>query len=250
MTNLMTIALITGGILVILGVSFRQRIARIFKAKANSLADKLENPAEMADQVLRELREKLQEGINGQAQIKAIVLGLRSDEQTFRNKAAEWESKANSLLDRAEQPGADVAKLTALAESAALEHQTALKQAETYKVNATNQEAKLAKLDASIKELRNTINKADDDVKMLKSEQKVAESSLAINKAMSSVDTDGLMATMNRMKEKVSTAAFTAEAYADVSDATMSTSNEIDKVLGATSGSDALAALKAKRQSA
>ena len=64
---------------------------------------------------------------------------------------------------------------------------------------------------------------------------------------MSSVDTDGLMQTMKRMQEKVSQTALTSEAYAEVSDSTMSSAQEIDKVLGSSSGSDALAALKNKR---
>ena len=247
MNNLMIGVIIVGGILALLGVGFRKRLTLIFKSKANVLADKLENPVEIADQVLRELKSKLQEGIEGEAQIKAIVLGLRADEQTNRTKADEWETKANSLIDRSEQPGADTTNLTRLAEQAALEHANALTMAETYAKNAGTQEAKLKKLDGSIKELRDTIAKAETDVKMLKSEQKIADASLTINKTMSSVDTDGLMSTMNRMKEKVSQTSFTADAYAEVSDSTMSTSHEIDKVLGTNSGSDALAALKARR---
>jgi len=247
MSNFMIALIIVGGMLAILGVSFRKRLALIFKAKANTIADTLENPVEMADQILRELRTKLQQGIEGEAQIKAMVLGLRADEAKFRAKADEWETKANALLDKMEQPGADVENLTKLAETAATEHQNALTQAETYAKNATTQEAKLAKLDATIKELRNTITKTETDVKMLKSEKQIADASLTINKTMSSVDTDGLMQTMKRMQEKVSQTALTSEAYAEVSDSTMSSAQEIDKVLGSSSGSDALAALKNKR---
>lgn len=247
MSNTMILILVVGGMLAILGVGFRTRIARIFKAKANTLVDNLENPSEMADQILREMRTKLQQGIEGEASIKAIVLGLRADEATFRNKATEWENKANQLLDRSEQPGADVAKLTGLAESAALEHANALKQAETYGANAAAEEKKLEKLDNSIKELRDTIERTETDAKMLKANEKIANAQKTINKTMSSVETDGLVATMKRMQERVNATSFEAEAYANVSDATMSTTKEIDKVLGTSSGTDALAALKAKR---
>lgn len=247
MSNFLIFVLVVVGLLAILGVSFRSRLSRIFKSKANSLVDKLENPTEIADQILREMRQKLQEGIQGEASIKAIILGLRADEKTYRTKADEWEAKANQLLDRSEQPGADVANLTKLAEQAALEHANALKQAETYGANAATEENKLAKLDESIKELRNTIEKTENDAKMLKSEQQIANAQLTINKTMSSVETDGLVATMKRMQEKVNKTSFEAQAYSEVSDSTMSTSQEIDKVLGTSSGSDALAALKAKR---
>ena len=55
------------------------------------------------------------------------------------------------------------------------------------------------------------------------------------------------MNTLNRMEEKVNAQEFRAQAYAEVSDSTMSTSQEIDKVLGSSHSGDALAALKAKR---
>ena len=247
MSNFLIAVIIIVGLLAILGVSFRSRLARIFKSKANSLVDNLENPTEIADQILREMRQKLQQGIQGEASIKAIILGLRADEKTARTKAEEWENKANQLLDRSEQPGADVANLTKLAEQAALEHANALKQAEVYGANAATEEKKLEKLDASIKELRNTIEKTETDAKMLKSEQQIADAQKTISKTMSSVDTDGLVNTMKRMQEKVNKTSFEAQAYSEIGEATMSTSKEIDKVLGTSSGSDALAALKAKR---
>jgi phage shock protein A len=49
------------------------------------------------------------------------------------------------------------------------------------------------------------------------------------------------------MEEKTSAQEFRAQAYAEVSDSTMSTSQEIDKVLGQTANTDALTTIKAKR---
>jgi phage shock protein A len=69
---------------------------------------------------------------------------------------------------------------------------------------------------------------------------------LAINKALSNIDTDGLMATLDRMEAKTTATQFLADAHASVSESTMSTSQEIDKVLASTSSS-ALDAIKARR---
>jgi len=82
---------------------------------------------------------------------------------------------------------------------------------------------------------------------MLKSKAKTAEVSERMNKTLSSVDTDGLMSTLNRMEKKVDAQEFRAQAYAEVDDSTLSAKSEIDKVLETKSSGSALEALKAKR---
>ena len=55
------------------------------------------------------------------------------------------------------------------------------------------------------------------------------------------------MATLNRMDQKATAAEFRSAAYAQIEDSTMSSEQEIDKVLGSSSASNALEAIKAKR---
>ena len=60
------------------------------------------------------------------------------------------------------------------------------------------------------------------------------------------MDTDGLMGTLDRMDAKVTAQEFRSQAYAEVRDTTLSSEQEINKILG-TSSSSALDAIKAKR---
>ena len=83
-------------------MSIFDRLFRIGKAEANAAIDKLEDPAKMADQILRELRSNYQQAIQGEAEIKALALQHRASELQYRNSAADWEKKANDLLDRVE----------------------------------------------------------------------------------------------------------------------------------------------------
>ena len=78
-------------------MSIFDRLFRIGKAEANAAIDKLEDPAKMADQILRELRSNYQQAIQGEAEIKALALQHRASELKARNTADEWEKKTNTM---------------------------------------------------------------------------------------------------------------------------------------------------------
>ena len=224
-----------------------ERWNRIFKSEVNAATDKVEDPTHMAEQILRELHENLQQAIEGEAEIKAESLQHRANETKSREAAAEWERKANDLLDRVEAKTLDEAKGNELANVAATNVASNTKDADASAKLAIREEQAVAVTDAKIKKIREQITQTEQKVQMLKSESKTAEVSEKINKTLSSVDTDGLMETLNRMEAKVNAQEFRAQAYAEISDSTMSSSQEIDKVLENSHAGDALAALKAKR---
>ncbi|MDF2432923.1 MAG: phage shock protein [Mucilaginibacter sp.] len=228
-------------------MSIFDRLFRISKAEANAAVDKLEDPAKMADQILRELRSNYQQAIQGEAEIKALALQHRASELKYRNTADEWEKKANELLDRVETKQLDEAKGNDLANKAAQAYQAALSEADQFAKMAEKEETALSVMDLKIKQIKDQISETESRAQLINSRAKTAEVSEKINKTLSSVDTDGLMATLNRMDEKASAQEFRAAAYAQIDDATMSTEQEINKALGQGSSSNALEAIKAKR---
>jgi phage shock protein A len=228
-------------------MSIFDRLFRISKAEANAAVDKLEDPAKMADQILRELRDNYQQAIQGEAEIKAMALQHRAEELKNRNIAGDWEKKTNELLDRVETKQLDEAKGNDLANKAAQSYQAALGQADQYAKMAEKEESALAVMDLKINQIKDQISETESRAQLINSRAKTAEVSERINKTLSSVDTDGLMATLNRMDQKASAQEFRAAAYAQLDDATMSTEQEINKALGAGSSTNALEAIKAKR---
>jgi phage shock protein A len=228
-------------------MSIFDRLFRIGKAEANAAVDKLEDPAKMADQILRELRANYQQAITGEAEIKALALQHRASELQNRNAADDWERKANELLDRVESKQLDEAKGNELAMKAAEAHQNALVQAEQFAKMAEKEEAAVAVMDAKIKQIKEQISETESRAQLISSRAKTAEVTEKINKTLSNVDTDGLMATLNRMDQKATAAEFRSAAYAQIEDSTMSSEQEINKVLGSSSASNALEAIKAKR---
>ena len=227
-------------------MSILQRLFRIGVSNANAVVDKMEDQVKIADQIVRELSENLQQALNAEAQIKATALQTRANAQKERNAATEWEAKTNQLLDAVEQKKIDEAKGNDLAAQASKTYQDHQNAATKYEADAQKQEAAIAQMDIKIKALRDAITEAKHRTEMIKSNTQVADASLAINKALSNIDTDGLMATLDRMEAKTTATQFLADAHASVSESTMSTEQEINKVLG-TTNSSALDAIKAKR---
>lgn len=223
------------------------RLFRVGKSEANAVVDKMEDPTKMTDQIIRELRENYQQAIEGEAEIKAIALGHRSEEAKAKIKAAEWEKKANDLLDLVESGKIEAEKGNGLATTAAEQSAEAAKQASEFGAMATKEESALAVMDSKIKKIKDQIAETENKAEILKARAKTADVSEKINKTLSSVDTDGLMATLDRMDKKVSAQEFRSQAYAEVQDSTLSTNEEINKVLGESSHNSALEALKAKR---
>ena len=223
-----------------------QRLFRIGVSNANAVVDQLEDQVKMADQIVRELGENLQEALNAEAHIKATALHTRANEAKERQAAIEWEAKTNQLLDAVEQKRVEETKGNELAAQAAKTFQDHLDAANKYEADAKKQEAAIAQMDIKIKALRDAITEAKHRTEMIKSNSKVADASLAINKALSNIDTDGLMATLDRMEAKTTATQFLAEAHASIAESSMSTEQEINKVL-ASSNSNALDAIKAKR---
>ncbi len=228
-------------------MSIFDRLFRIGKAEAHAAIDKLEDPAKMAEQILRELRENYQQAITGEAEIKAQALQHRAQEVQAKDRATDWEKKANQLLDRVEQKTIDEAQGNDLAAKAAQEYQAALTEAGQYGAMAEKEEAALTLMDAKLKQIKESIAETENRARLINSRQKTAEVSENINKTLSNVDTDGLMATLNRMDAKATAGEYRAAAYASVADAGLTTEQEINKVLNNNSSTSALDAIKAKR---
>ena len=223
------------------------RLGRIFNSEANAAVDSMENASKMSDQIIRELKENYQEAINGEASIKAILLGHRANEKKANDDADAWEKKANDLLDMIENKSIDEVTGNSLATKAAEQAQIERKKAGEFKTMADKEDAALSVMDTKITAIKNQIEEAENKAEMIKSRSQTADATSQINKTLSSVNTDGLMSTLDRMDKKVTAKEFQAQAYSEINDTTLTASQEIDKVLSQNNKTSALDAIKAKR---
>ena len=95
--------------------------------------------------------------------------------------------------------------------------------------------------------LRSTITTYENELKTLKARARVSEATKKLNKSMSNIDSSGTIAMLEKMKDKVAQDEALAEAYGDIAGQPNSIDDEINSALSSSnSGSDALAALKAR----
>ncbi len=229
-------------------MGFFRRIFKIGQAEANSALNYLEDPVKMTEQGIRDMKGKLNESIKALAEVKALAIRAKNDANKYRNKMTEYENKAIALIKRAEKGALDLSEADRLAtasleekEQAGQNLQTSLKTQKTYDVQ-------VAKLDSTIDRLKKHIRQWENEAKTLKARAKVSKATKTVNKQLANIDADGTVAMLERMKDKVEQDEALAESYADIAFENQSIDDEIDSVLEETagSGSDALAALKAK----
>ncbi len=222
-----------------------KRLGRIFNAESNAAIDKLEDPIKMTDQGVRELKVDLDNSIRALAEVKALAIRSRSEINASKAKAQEWENKAILLIQKAETGEISVEEADRLA-TAALQKKE--EEMANYNLNLKNSQqfdANVSKLESNVKLIKNNISKWENEAKMLKARAKVSEATVHVNKQLANVDSNGTMAMLEKMKERVEQQEALSQSYVEIVDGNKGLDTEIDSVLN-TGSSPSLDALKAK----
>ena len=224
------------------------RLFKIGQAEAHSAVDKLENPIKLTEQGIRDLKNDLNKSLQSLAEVKAMAIRAKNEMATYKNQAEEYESKAMKLLERAESGAMDANEADRLATEALTKKEEAFQQSTRAAQEKQQFDQSVANLEQNVKKLKQNISKWENELKTLKARAKVADATKNLNKQMSQIDSSSTMTMLERMKDKVTEEEALAESYSQIANESKSVDEEIDKALEDTdkSGSDALAALKAK----
>ena len=228
------------------------RLFKVGEAEANSIVDKLEDPIKMTEQGIRDLKKDLDGSLKALAEVKSMAIRANKEAAESRNMAKSYEQKAMLLLQKVEKGEIDAADADRLAGEALLKKQEAEKSASTSEQNAAKINGQLTQLEQNVKKLKSNIGHYENELKTLKARAKVSDATTKLNKQMAQIDSNGTIATLEKMKDRVIEKEAMAEAYGEIADTNRSLDDEIDDALegGAPAeASDALAALKAKMKS-
>lgn len=231
---------------------FFRRLFSLGSAEAHSIIDKLEDPVKMTEQGIRELKKDLDEAMHNFAEVKAVAIKAERDMEKSRNAALDWERKAMSLLQQGQSGKLDMPNAERLASEALARKEEANQQLQIAKQASETQNQAVQKLQKNIEKLKTQIQQYENELVTLKARAKTAEATTKINKQLSSIDSSGTVALLERMKEKVEAEENLAVAYGDMNQISHSVEDEIDKALltegseKKPSQSEELAALKAK----
>ena len=230
-------------------MSFFQRIFKNVQSQAHSLADKLEDPIKLSEQGIRDLKKDLQGSMQSLAQVKAIAIRFKKDSDDQKKLAKDYERKAMLLLQKLKSGDLEQADAERLATEALDKKEQAVQRAGTLKKDHEQQKSMGDQLQAKVQTLKETISRYETELVTLRARAKTATSMRKINQQMSSVDSSGTITLLERMKDKVMEEESLAEAYGEMTDASVTLDEEINRTLAAPSSaatSDSLAELKKK----
>lgn len=224
------------------------RLFSVGKSEANAAIDKLEDPIKMTEQGIRELKNDLNQALTGLAEVKAMAIRANNDMAKYRDQAANYESKAMLLLQKAEKGDIDPAEADRLAGEALQKKGESEEHFNRSKKDKEQFDKSVTQIEAKTRQLRSTISTYENELKTLKARDKVNKATTNLNKQLAQVDSNGTVNMLERMKEKVARDEALAESYGEIANESKSVDDEIEAALGSGSGaqSDALAALKAK----
>jgi len=225
-----------------------QRLFKIGQSEANSLVDKLEDPIKLTEQGIRDMKEDLDKSIRALAEVKALAIRSRNEMESYKSQTVEYEQKAVLLIQRASQGAMPAAEADRLATVALQKKEEAAQNAKRAEGDVSKFDQSVSKLDTNIKKLKDNISKWENESKTLKARAKVSEATQQVNKQLAGVDSTSTVAMLEKMKEKVEQQEALAESYGEIANENKTADEEIESALESTnaSGSDALAALKAK----
>ncbi|WP_035562083.1 PspA/IM30 family protein [Hymenobacter sp. IS2118] len=225
------------------------RLFKIGQSEAHAAVNHLEDPINLTEQGLRDLRQDLDKSLHGLAEVKAMAIRARNEGEGFRTKASDYENKAVLLLQRAHKGDMDAAEADRLAGEALLKKAENEAQAARAATDQTKFEHSAAQMDQNVSTLKSTISQWENELRTLKARVTVSTATITINKQLAQLDSSGTVSLLERMKEKIAVQEALAESYGEIAQATKSIDAEIDKALGTTGAGKAsadLQALKAK----
>ena len=226
------------------------RVLRLGKSEAHAVMDKFEDPIKMTEQGIRELKKDLEESMKSLAQVKGIVIRMKNDAENKKKLAADYESKAMALLQKAQQGSLDMAEAERLATDVLGRKETASQEALRLSKELTSQESMALQLQNNVEKLRTTVQRYENDLITLRARAKTAAATRKLNAQIAKVDSDGTIVMLEKMRNKVEEDESLAQAYGEIADSGQSIDDQLTKALGEGSStpgvSDSLAALKSK----
>lgn len=233
-------------------MSVFKRAIGIFKSEANAALDEAEDPEKMLKQGIRDLKSDLRDAKEALAETKSVVNKLERDSTEAEKRAGKYKRDAKALLRKAKEGEMESGKAEELASKALSEKKQALSKAEQLRSSHEKQQKQADQLQKKVNELEQKIRQYESELTTLRARSKAATATRKVNEELAQSDSDGTIAMMERMKEKVEKEEDMAAAYGEMAEEGKSVDEEIDEALEGASASDTdeeLAQLKAELDS-
>jgi len=212
-------------------MKFLKRLFKIGQAEVHSAIDGIEDPIKMTEQGIRDMKEDLDKGLEALAQVKAMSIRAKNEVEEYANKAEDYNEKAMLILKKAQSGGLDASEADRLATEALIKKEEAIAGQSRAISDKEKFDQNVLQMEGNVQTIKQNISKWENELKILRSRVKVADATKSLNKQMAQIDSNGTVALLERMKEKVIQEEALAEAYGEIANSAKSIDQEIDKII-------------------
>jgi phage shock protein A len=206
-----------------------ERVSTLIRANLNDLIDKAEEPEKMIKQVILDMQNQLMQVKTQVAIAIADQHVLEKKQRENMEKGSEWIRKAELAVDKKQD---DLAR-------AALERSMSYKQmAESFTSLVADQKTEVENLKSALRKLEQKLAEAETKSDMLIAQQRRSRASAKASDAQMAIGDQKKLATFDRMKSKVQTAAAVSQARAELANddledrlAALEKEDEIERLL-------------------
>ena len=212
-------------------MEFLKRLFKIGQAEVHSAIDGIEDPIKMTEQGIRDMKLDLDKSLEALAQVKAMSIRSKNEVQEYANKGEDYNEKAMLILKKAQSGSLETSEADRLATEALIKKEEALAGQNRATADKEKFDLNVSQMESNVQTIKQNISKWENELKILRSRVKVADATKSLNKQMAQIDSNGTVALLERMKEKVAQEEALAEAYGDIANNSKSVDDEIDKAI-------------------
>jgi phage shock protein A len=208
-----------------------KRLFKISQAEIHAAVDKMEDPVNMTEQGLRELREDLAQATESYAKVKALAIRTENEQIQSQQQSMTYAEKAVLIMQKAQTGQVDLVKAEQLArEALSLRRKFYIESEERgHQVIALQQSSSEMLRNTEI--LKENLEKWEKELRTLKARAKVSKATEQVNKQMAQLDSNGTIAMLQRMKNKVEDQEALAKAYGEIARDKHTLKDELDTLL-------------------
>lgn len=212
-------------------MKFLKRLFKIGQAEVHSAIDGIEDPIKMTEQGIRDMKQDLDKSLEALAQVKAMSIRSKNEVEEYANKSEDYNEKAMLILKKAQSGGLESSEADRLATEALMKKEEAFAGQKRAIADKEKFDQNVLQMEGNVQTIKQNISKWENELKILRSRVKVADATKTLNKQMAQLDSNGTVALLERMKEKVAQEEALAEAYGEIANSSKSVDDEIDKAI-------------------
>ncbi len=210
-----------------------KRLFRIGQTEIHAVLDGVEDPVQITEIGIVEMKENLTLTLESLAKVKAMVIRAKNEKEKKRSEAQDYGNKAVLLISKAQNGDIDIAQAERLAKEALLRKEQLISEINELDVQRIEHENIASDIQKNIEILKFNITKWENELKTLKAKIRISKVTQEVNKQMAQIDSDSTLNMLERIKEKIAEEDALSQAYAALNKCNLSVDDEIDIAVGA-----------------